>query len=103
MTKTVWSRDEVQGWFAGRLPDGWFTGPPTVSADRDELLVVGELAAPDLGDDPGDDARRVAEAARVKGFREDTRAQRMRIADEAELLWGRKVSWGADHEPPTSL
>lgn len=95
MTKTVWSRDEVQGWFAGRLPDGWFTGPPTVQADRDELLVVGELAAPDLGDAPAADARRVAEAARVKGFREDTRAQRMRIADDAELLWGRKVSWGA--------
>ncbi|MEZ5144489.1 MAG: hypothetical protein R2726_18555 [Acidimicrobiales bacterium] len=95
MQGRVWSLDEVGGWFAGRVPDGWFTGPPSVQADRDELLVVGELAAPDVGDDATDEARRVAEGARLKGFREDTRAQRMRIADEAEVLWVRKVSWGA--------
>lgn len=95
MTKRVWSVGEVQGWFAGRLPDGWFTGPPRVQADRDELLVTGDLAAPDVGEGADADARRVAESARIGGFREDTRAQRMRIADEAEVLWGRKVSWGA--------
>ena len=84
---------EVSAWFAGRLPDDWFTGPPEVTADREEILVVGALGEPELGD-ADDDAREVALRARIKGFREDTRAQRMRVADEAEVLWGRKVSWG---------
>jgi hypothetical protein len=94
MTNKVWTLAEVQGWFAGRLPDGWFVGPPTCSADREEILVIGDLPVPDTGD--GDDhTREVAARARIKGFREDTRSQRMAIADDAETLWGRKVSWGA--------
>ena len=95
MTKRAWSIDEVQGWFAGRLPDEWFVAAPVVRVDREEILVVGELTAPDLGEDASDEARAVALAARIAGFREDTRAHRMRLADQAELLWGRKVSWGA--------
>jgi len=84
----------LRGWFAGRLPDGWFTGPPAVSYDRDEILVVGTLAEPDTGDADADTAR-AARSARIQGFREDTRAARMRIADEAEVRFGRKVAWGA--------
>ena len=34
---------EVPDWFAGRLPDDWFTGPPAVEIDRDEIVVIGEL------------------------------------------------------------
>ena len=91
--KTVWSLTEVQAWFVGRLPDGWFAAAPEVSADREEILVVGRLAEPEGVED--DHQKAVACQARIAGFREDTRDQRMRIADEAELLWGRKVSWGA--------
>jgi hypothetical protein len=91
----VWSRADVEAWFAGRLPDGWFTKAPTVTIDRDEILVVGDLGAPTLDADATDDSTAVAHEARIGGFREETRAQRMRIADEAERLWGRKVSWGA--------
>ncbi len=85
---------KLQGWFAGRLPDGWFSGPPAVSHDRDEIVVVGVLPTPDTG---AADADTVAAAsrARIQGFREDTRALRMRIADEAEARFGRKVAWGA--------
>lgn len=85
----------MQGWFAGRLPDGWLTGPPEVSVDRDEILVVGTLAEPDVGADASPQARAAALAARIGGFREDTRIQRMRIAEEAQHQFGRKVSWGA--------
>jgi hypothetical protein len=89
------SVSSLAGWFAGRLPDGWFTGPPSVTCDRDEIVVVGALAEPDIGDDADDAARVAARAARIRGFREDTRAVRMRIADEAEARFGRKVAWGA--------
>jgi len=90
---------KLQGWFAGRLPDGWFTGPPAVTHDRDEIVVIGSLVDPDTGtsssDDGADEARTTARRARIQGFREDTRALRMRIADEAEARFGRKVAWGA--------
>ena len=36
-------RSEVAGWFAGRLPDDWFTGPVELIIDRDEITVVGTL------------------------------------------------------------
>ena len=94
-TKTVWTLEEVQAWFAGRLPDEWFAGPLDVKADREEVLVVGPLREPEVGEGASAEAGEVARRARVKGFREDTRHARMRIADEAEMLWGRKISWGA--------
>jgi hypothetical protein len=86
---------KLRAWFAGRLPDGWFAGPPSVLYDRDEIVVVGLLAEPDAGPSADDAARVTACAARIQGFREDTRALRMRIADEAEARFGRKVAWGA--------
>jgi hypothetical protein len=94
---------KLVGWFAGRLPDGWFTGPPDVHHDRDEIVVVGVLPTPDVLADGGDaeadtpDPEMLAAAcrARIQGFREDTRALRMRIADEAEARFARKVAWGA--------
>lgn len=84
----------VQGWFAGRLPDGWFAGAPQVVVDRDEILVVGMLAEPDHPDAEAT-AQQAARLARIQRFREETREQRMRIADEAEARTGRKVAWGA--------
>lgn len=78
---------DVSDWFAGRLPDDWFTGPPTIEVDREEIVVTGELAPPD-------DATPAAVEGRVSRFRESTRSQRMRIADEAEARYGRKVAWG---------
>jgi hypothetical protein len=95
------AKADLQGWFAGRLPDGWFTGPPEVVVDRDEIVVVGTLPEPDAGTDADDATVAAARAARVQGFREDTRQARMRIADEAEARFGRKVAWGArcgDHD-----
>jgi hypothetical protein len=85
----------VEGWFAGRLPDEWFTGPPAVTIDREEILVVGELAEPEYPKGSDAEARGAARRARIQRFREDTREQRMKIADEAERRTGRKVAWGA--------
>jgi hypothetical protein len=89
-------QQELAGWFAGRLPDEWFEGPPEVASDRDEIVVVGRLPDVDLGADAGEEAASAARLARIKRFREDTRAARMKIADEAERIFGRKVAWGAE-------
>jgi hypothetical protein len=84
-------RAEVAGWFAGRLPDGWFTGPAEITLDRDEITVVGTLPEPDAGE--GDPA--AARAGRIARFREETRGERMAIADAAQERYGRSVAWGA--------
>ncbi len=94
MTKDV-SSDEITAWFTGRLPDGWFSGPPEVTTDRDEILVVGTLADPELPEGSSAEAAAAARSARISGFREDTREQRVRIAQEAEHRFGKRISWGA--------
>ena len=113
---------EVAGWFAGRLPDTWFTAPPEIIIDREEITVVGTLAAPEVaGDDPASDpasspaakspaakspaakspaakspaAKAAAETGRIRRFREETRDRRIAIAREAEHRYARKVAWGA--------
>ena len=85
---------EIRGWFAGRLPDDWFAGQPEITADSEEVLIVGPLSEEGLPDDTPA-AQASARAARVKRFREDTRDHRIRIAREAEHRFGRQISWGA--------
>ena len=85
----------IEAWFTGRLPDDWFTGPPTVISDREEILVVGTVAEPEYPDGADDAARAGARQARIQRFREETREARMRIADEAQHRTRRKVAWGA--------
>src|SRR5437762_2402346 len=65
------SADDAAAWFAGRLPDDWFTGAPSVEVDREEITVIGELAAPEGSDDTA------AAEGRISRFREDTRGERM--------------------------
>ena len=88
--------EELSGWFAGRIPQEWFVGPPVVTSDREEILVVGTLADPELPSDATTETAASARSARIAGFREDTRERRMRIADEAQHMFGRRVSWGAE-------
>lgn len=110
---------EAPDWFAGRLPDEWFAGPPTIEIDRDEIIVVGELPLPEpeSGDgeeqseagrspdaqpadtaQPADDAPTTVPRATWEGlvarFRESTRPARMQIAQEAQARYGRSVAWG---------
>lgn len=93
---TLPSADTVVAWLAGRLPDGWFEGPPTVTVDRDEIVVVGQVSAPDAGDGAEETTRVAAEEGRITRFREETRDERMAIAREAEHRFGRSVAWGAE-------
>lgn len=95
--------DEIRAWFAGRLPEGWFEGVPEVEYDRDEIYVIGTLPDVDLTDRTSDQAVAEARAGRIERFREETRRERMRIADEAEQRFGRKVAWGARIGDTTEL
>ncbi len=95
--------DEVQqavtGWFAGRLPGEWTVEPPRVTVDREEITVV--LTVEDVAAGESDVATAEARAGRARGFREDTREDRMKIAREAQHRYERTVSWGlrvGDHE-----
>jgi hypothetical protein len=89
---------DAAAWFAGRLPADWFVGAPTVVVDREELTVIGELAAPELADTGASEsdaaAQSAAAAGRASRFREDTREERIQIAQEAQSRYGRSVAWG---------
>jgi len=88
--------ERVRGWVTGRLPKDWFEGEPELTIDRDEILIVGRLAAPEQGDDVSAAERSAAEEGRIKQFREDTRERRIEIARELEHATRRKVAWGVD-------
>ena len=100
---------QIRAWFLGRLPDEWFTGEPQVIVDREEITVIGDLPsaaggepAPAAGAGDGSaEAGTDAEAratGRSRRFREETRDTRVGIAREAEMRFGRKVSWGVVSE-----
>ncbi|MFB7876929.1 MULTISPECIES: hypothetical protein [unclassified Nocardia] len=80
---------DAADWFAGRLPDDWFTGPPELEIDRDEIVVVGELPRPD-------GASAATREGALARWRESTRPARMQIADEARRRYGRSVAWGVN-------
>jgi hypothetical protein len=84
---------DAADWFAGRLPDAWFDGDPTVVVDREEITVIGKLPDPESSKEEESEARA---SGRVSRFREETRSERMNIADEAQDRYGRKVSWGVE-------
>ena len=84
----------VRGWFSGRLPQDWFTGPVEVEVDREEITVVGTLADPEVAADASDAERAAAAEGRARQFRESTRDERISVAREAEHRFDRKVAWG---------
>lgn len=87
--------EDVSAWFGSRIPAGWFVGPPDVTADGEEILVVGTLPDVELAGGTSDEGRAAARQARIERFREETREDRVRIAREAERQFRRKVAWGA--------
>ncbi len=78
---------EIQEFFEQKTPAAWFSEPPRVEHDDEEILCVGVLRA-------GSD---------VEDFRDSTRADRMAIATEAEARFQRKVSWGVEVDGRTTL
>jgi hypothetical protein len=91
------SADELRAWFTGRLPGQWFAGTPEVVVDREEITVVGPLAGPGEAADATASALAAEADGRARQFREETREHRIEIAREAELRFGRKISWGVHY------
>jgi hypothetical protein len=110
--------DDAPAWILGALPDDWFTQRPDISIDRDEIVIVGRLPEPTLAAEPADDAatekaatekaatekaatekaaaeKVAAESGRIASFREGTRERRIKIAQQLERRYRRKVAWGA--------
>jgi hypothetical protein len=87
--------DDAQGWITGAIPDGMFTEPPEFVIDRDEIIVWGRLPQPELAAAATAADRAAAETGRINQHREDTRDHRIRIAQQIEHRYRRKVSWGA--------
>ncbi|UGT59104.1 hypothetical protein [Nocardia asteroides] len=87
---------DAADWFAGRLPEEWFVGAPTLEIDRDEIVVIGELRLTPPGEQPGDGEPIPAatKEGAIARFREGTRSARMRIAEEAQHRYRRNVAWG---------
>src|SRR2546423_3557991 len=82
----------IKGWFAGRLPDGWFTGVE-VAVEDDQIVVIGALPEINVGSTPEEKEGRAA--GRIARFREETRGQRIGVAREAEERFHKYVTWGA--------
>src|SRR2546429_2471658 len=97
------SADEAPAWIIGALPDDWFTTRPDVTVDRDEILIVGRLPEPALGEDATPAERASAEAGRIASWREATRDRRVGIARQAEHRYRRKGAWGATCGETTEL
>jgi hypothetical protein len=94
--KDVPEAADAPEWFAGRLPSEWYTGDAVVEVDREEIVVTGDLPKPESDSD-------ATLQGRIARFRETTRDDRMRIADEAEARYGRKVAWGVTVDGETTL
>ena len=95
------TNEEVKGWLTGRLPKEWFTGAPEVRMDDDEIWVIGTL--PDVQASGGGDANKAAREGAIQRFREETRDERMKIADEARKRFGKSLAWGAKAGDQTAL
>ncbi len=84
---TAEQSEQLRTWFAERLPVDVYESLDPVTADREEITVVGVIPA----------------AESVREFRERTREQRVEVAREAEELYRRKVAWGVRVGDETTL
>ena len=57
--------EDFRTWFGSRLPKTWFAGPPEVTADGDEVLVVGTLPDVELARGTAPEGRAAARLARL--------------------------------------
>lgn len=96
-------RETIQKWFESHVDEEWASDGIEITIDDDEILAVVKVATasdelPVESDDLELALKRIAQQ-----FRKGTRQSRMHIADEAQDLFERKVSWGVTAGEDTYL
>ena len=88
---------EIRGWCLGRLPDGWFAGPPEVTVDREEITVVGQLP-PVTGEsaDAGEAGEAAAETGKATAVAGKATAEAGKAGGEAGKAAGEAGEADAD-------
>ncbi len=87
--------DDAVAWIGTALPADWFVGAPEIVIDRDEILVVGTLAPVEVAAGATEAEVEAAELARISAVRESSRDYRVRLGQQLEHRYRRKVAWGA--------
>jgi hypothetical protein len=94
-------REEIRGWILGRVPKSWYAGEPEVRIDEDEIWVVGSLA--DVQASGGSEVVSAARQGAIQRHREETREERMKIAQEARERFRLNLAWGAKVGDQTAI
>ena len=90
---------KISDWFSKRLPKEWQVENKDgealeVLVDRDEIVVICGLAAPETPDGLEGDELEAVNRSAIRSWRKTSRDDRMAIADEAQSRFGKHVSWG---------
>ncbi|HIM60601.1 MAG TPA: hypothetical protein EYM41_08510 [Dehalococcoidia bacterium] len=93
----------IQKWFDAHVDDEWGSEGIEITADDDEILAVVSVstAEEELPDDDAD--KEIAIKRIARRFRSGTRQSRMSVAEEAQELFERKISWGIQAGEDTYL
>lgn len=102
-SSTEQSGATIRAWLLGALTNDWAGSNPQITIDRDEILIVPEISAPEVAADADDATHAAAIEGRIVGYRGDTRDRRIEVAVQAEHKFGRKVSWGVRCGDTTQL
>jgi hypothetical protein len=93
----------IQKWFNAHIDDEWGSEGIEITADDEEILAVVKVstAEEELPEDADD--KEIAIKRIARRFRRGTRQSRMSVAEEAQELFERKVSWGIEAGEDTYL
>jgi hypothetical protein len=93
----------IQKWFDSHIDENWGAEGVRISSDDDEILVVVEVTTSDDELPEEADDKEIAIKQIARRFRKATRGSRMSVADQAQDLFERKVSWGVQAGEDTYL
>jgi hypothetical protein len=85
---------ELQPWLQERLPAQLLAGAPEVAIYDDEVVIMLSVVAEQSSAEVSDDQQRDSVLRLIAQRREETRALRMRLAQELQAVVGRPVAWG---------
>ena len=93
----------IQKWFDSHIDEDWGADEVRISTDDDEILAVVKLTTDDSELPEAADDKEIAIKRIARRFRKATRQSRMSVADSAQELFERKVSWGVQAGDDTYL